>query len=79
VLDEDSGFDLIIPCGIPGVEMTSVEREGAWADAADGDTRLHGIDLWHATRETVTQEIAKVMNRDPIAAELARFLPAVPA
>jgi lipoate-protein ligase B len=79
VQEEDSGFDLIVPCGIPGVEMTSVEREGAWADAADGDTRLHGSDLWQATREAVIQEIAKVLGRDPISATLPRFLPAVPA
>ncbi len=59
--------------------MTSVEREGAWADAADGDTRLHGSDLWQATREAVIQEIAKVLGRDPISATLPRFMPAVPA
>jgi lipoate-protein ligase B len=79
VLDEDSGFNLIIPCGIPGVEMTSVEREGAWADAPDGDTRLHDSELWQATREAVIQEIAKVLSREPISAALARFLPPVPA
>ena len=79
VLDEESGFHLIIPCGIPGVEMTSVEREGAWADAADGDTRLHGADLWQATRESVIQEVAKVLSRDAISATLPRFLPTVPA
>ena len=79
VLDEDSGFDLIIPCGIAGVEMTSVEREGAWADAADGDTRLHGSELWEATRGAVIQKIAKVLSREPIPAALTRFLPPVPA
>jgi len=79
VLDEESGFHLIIPCGIPGVEMTSVEREGAWADAADGDTRLHGADLWQATRESVIQEVAKVLSREAISATLPRFLPTVPA
>ena len=79
VLDEESGFHLIIPCGIPGVEMTSVEREGAWADAADGDTRLHGSDLWQATRESVIQEVAKVLSREAISATLPRFLPTVPA
>ncbi|HEU5153793.1 MAG TPA: lipoyl(octanoyl) transferase LipB [Gemmatimonadales bacterium] len=79
VLDEESGFDLIIPCGIAGVEMTTVEREGAWTDAADGDTRLHGSELWQATRESVIQEIAKVLRREPIPATLPRFLPTVPA
>ena len=79
VLDEESGFDLIIPCGIAGVEMTSVEREGAWADAADGDTRLHGSELWQATREAVIQEIARVLSREPVPAAVPRFLPTVPA
>jgi len=79
VLDEESGFNLIIPCGIAGVEMTSVEREGAWADAADGDTRLHGADLWQATRESVIQEVAKILSREAIPATLPRFLRAVPA
>jgi lipoate-protein ligase B len=79
VLDEESGFHLIVPCGIPGVEMTSVEQEGAWADAADGDTRLHGADLWQATRESVIQEVAKVLSREAISATLPRFLPTVPA
>jgi lipoate-protein ligase B len=79
VLDEESGFNLIIPCGIPGVEMTSVEREGAWADAADGDTRLHGADLWKVTRESVIQEVAKILSREAIPATLPRFLPTVPA
>jgi lipoyl(octanoyl) transferase len=79
VLDEESGFDLIIPCGIAGVEMTSVEREGAWADAADGDTSLHGSELWQTTREAVIQEIAKALSREPVPGALTQFLPTVPA
>jgi lipoyl(octanoyl) transferase len=32
-----SAFDRIVPCGIPGVEMTSVERETGTRDAGLGD------------------------------------------
>jgi len=42
-----SGFDRIVPCGIAGVEMTSIEREGGWG-MGDGA-------LWDQTVSAVIQ------------------------
>ena len=42
-----SGFDRIVPCGIPGVEMTSIEREGG-RGMGDGA-------LWDQTVSAVIQ------------------------
>ena len=53
-------FDLIVPCGIAGVTMTSVARElGAAAPP-----RLMG-----ATRDAVTAAFARVFDRTPRAAQ----------
>lgn len=50
-------FDLIVPCGIEGVEMTSVEREMA--------RRRGGEDLWGQTRDEVATAFARRFGRDP--------------
>jgi lipoyl(octanoyl) transferase len=50
-------FDLIVPCGIQGVTMTSVARElGA---AAPGDVMA-------GTRDAVTRAFARVFDRTPV-------------
>ena len=43
------GFDLIVPCGIQGVEMTSVAREAGRTDAPV---------LWEETRKAVVEAFA---------------------
>lgn len=57
-----SAFDLIVPCGIPGVVMTSVERELGW----EGDPGS----LWRATREAVVDALGRVFDRRPVAGAL---------
>lgn len=63
-------FDLIVPCGIPGVTMTSVRRE------LGGRAPAH---LWAATREAVVAALAGELGRtaEPWPAD-AWNLPAVP-
>ncbi|MGH7583326.1 MAG: lipoyl(octanoyl) transferase LipB [Gemmatimonadales bacterium] len=50
-------FQWIVPCGIHGVEMTSVRRE-IGADPADAD-------LWRATSDAVVAEFAAAFDRRP--------------
>ena len=50
-------FERIVPCGIPGVEMTSVERE-----AGNGKREA----LWDETVSAVIQGFARVFGVDPI-------------
>jgi lipoate-protein ligase B len=51
-------FDVVIPCGIQGVVMTSVARElPASAEAAT---------LWERTREAVIQRFGEVFQRAPM-------------
>ena len=49
-------FDLIVPCGIAGVTMTSVQRELGSAAPAD---------LAAATRDAVTEAFGRVFDRTP--------------
>lgn len=51
-----SYFDLIIPCGIRNVVMTSVARELRRSDSAP---------LWAATRQSVIEGIADVLDLEP--------------
>jgi lipoyl(octanoyl) transferase len=48
-----SAFDLIVPCGIPDVVMTSVSRELSHPDQAT---------LWDVTRRTVIDVFAEVFR-----------------
>ena len=48
-----SAFDLIVPCGIPDVVMTSVARELSRTDPAA---------LWEETRRDVTEAFAEVFS-----------------
>jgi lipoate-protein ligase B len=79
VLNQDSGFDLIVPCGISGVEMTSVEAESGWGNAADGEASRHGPELWNASREAVVSCFAGVFEREPVNETLPRLTTAGPA
>lgn len=61
VLTDLSYFDLIVPCGITGVQMTSVQRElGARAPR----------DLWGLTCEYMTLGMAEVFGQRPQAISL---------
>ena len=55
-------FDLIVPCGIDGVEMTSAERERPGRPAAR---------LWDETREAVIAAFASRFGREPRALPLS--------
>ena len=56
-----SYFDLIVPCGIRDVVMTSVAMESGRTDTA----------LWTDTRQAVLEAFARVFNREAIEAEPA--------
>ena len=57
-----AGFELIVPCGIPGVVMTSIARErGASIEPAA---------LWADTRRTVVEELGRVFDRRPVVSAL---------
>ena len=49
-------FDLIVPCGIQGVVMTSVAQELGRTDTAA---------IWKETRETVVEELGKTFDLAP--------------
>ena len=63
------GFDLIVPCGIEGVDMTSIARELAQADRASAmepeAAYLGAADLWAATRDAVVSAFAQAFDRSP--------------
>lgn len=52
-----SWFDMIVPCGIHGVEMTSVRREL--------DSRESDAVLWRQTQETVVASLGRAFGRRP--------------
>jgi lipoyl(octanoyl) transferase len=56
VSNDLSGFDLIVPCGIPGVRMTSVARE-------------LGSASWGDTRAAVVAAFGRTFDREPQAAQ----------
>ena len=57
VSTELSYFDLIVPCGIKDVTMTSVARELGRADSAA---------LWEETRQAVIAEMAEALQLQPV-------------
>lgn len=73
-------FGLIVPCGIPGVEMTSVARELAAAGASPGPEG--GAALWERTLAQVAARFADTFGleprRAPLSALLAEGTPAAP-
>jgi lipoyl(octanoyl) transferase len=63
VSNDLSGFDLIVPCGIENVVMTSVARERGGRDQPDA--------LWSETRTAVTEEFGATFDREPMPGTLA--------
>jgi lipoate-protein ligase B len=57
-----SYFDLIVPCGIRDVVMTSVALELG---------RTDGTALWAETRQAVVERMGKVFELEPVEADLA--------
>ncbi|MDH4130957.1 MAG: lipoyl(octanoyl) transferase LipB [Gemmatimonadota bacterium] len=66
VSNDTSGFDLIVPCGIQDVEMTSVQRELAGAV---------GTELPQRAIAAVTRNMGRVFGLTPSPVELAELLP----
>jgi len=62
-------FNLIVPCGIEGVDMTSIARELGLADRASAMEReaayLGAADLWAVSREAVVTALAQAFDRSP--------------
>jgi lipoyl(octanoyl) transferase len=58
VVNDLSGFDLIVPCGIENVVMTSVARERGWRD----DPAV----LWGDTRAAVIEAFGETFDREPV-------------
>jgi lipoyl(octanoyl) transferase len=54
-------FDRIVPCGIPGVVMTSVEKEGGKGTGALKDTE-GGLGVWERTSEAVVRGFEKAFQ-----------------
>jgi lipoate-protein ligase B len=71
VTSDLSGFGTIVPCGIQGVEMTSVRRER-------GD-RDDPAELWSATRDLVVDAFSRVFGLECRPAELLGAGTIVPA
>lgn len=55
-------FDLIVPCGIKDVIMTSVAQELGRTDAA----------LWEETRSAVVEGMGRALNLEPVETTMAR-------
>ena len=63
VITDPAAFDSIVPCGLHGVEMTSVVRElGGASDP---------VALWNQTRDAVTEALGRTFSRAPVPAVFA--------
>lgn len=71
VTTELSYFDLIVPCGIPDVRMTSVERE--MLERADGTCLAAPPDLWENVSRVVAAKTADVFGLTPEWTDLSRL------
>ena len=65
-------FDLMVPCGIEAVEMTSVSRE--LATSTEDRDALGGM-----VRVEVVRAFGEVFSLEPVAIDAGALLPAVPA
>jgi lipoate-protein ligase B len=72
VVNDLSPFGLIVPCGIPGVEMTSVAKELERRQTARPEN------LRQQTAAVVVAAFAEVFGLDPVPARLAEVLPPSP-
>jgi lipoyl(octanoyl) transferase len=73
-------FDLIVPCGIQGVEMTTVAREllelgDSTARRQAERKRAGGSALWDEAIGAVIESFATVFERQPVAATMAELEP----
>jgi lipoate-protein ligase B len=66
-----SVFNVVVPCGIDGVVMTSVEKETG--GRTDGPT---GRGLWESTRDEVLAGFAAAFGTELVPAELPAVVPA---
>lgn len=58
-------FDVVVPCGIPGVAMTSVARELDQEERAVGASAPPAA-LWARTARRVTEAFGQVFSRTPV-------------
>jgi len=76
-----SYFDLIVPCGIPNVVMTSVERElraGGGGESAASDVRVESTQLLQRVTEAVTVSMGEVFARVAVRRSFASLLESLP-
>jgi lipoyl(octanoyl) transferase len=69
-----SQFDRIVPCGIEGVEMTSVEREGG-GETRDAGCGMRDADLWDETVSAVIEGFKAAFRVTVRQGELAGLAP----
>lgn len=65
------GFGCIVPCGIPGVEMTTVERELV----TSGARRPGAGNLWNQALGATAAAFGRTFERQPVETKLADLLP----
>lgn len=70
-----SYFDLMVPCGLDGVEMTSVARE--LLERASGACLAPSPDLPDAVRAAVVRSFGEVFERQPVASTEAALAAAL--
>jgi len=68
-------FDLMVPCGIADVVMTSVERE--LLERADGTCQAPSPTLGDDMRATIVRSFGEVFERAPRGTTLAALGPAL--
>jgi lipoyl(octanoyl) transferase len=79
VANQLNQFGLIVPCGIPGVAMTSVERElgrqpGAQLDGSAARPLGDSAPLWDSVLRSVVESFGQVFDLVPFDTELQQFL-----
>lgn len=67
-----SYFDLMIPCGIAGVEMTSITREVA-RQAGHEEGRGETAGLFGRSRDAVVASLGEVFSLDPVSVSLSEL------
>lgn len=68
-------FDLMVPCGLEGVEMTSIARE--LLERASGACLAPSPELPDAVRASVVRSFGEVFARHPVATTEAALAPAL--
>lgn len=73
VINDLSGFDLIVPCGIAGVEMTTVKAARRRAGTEAGNRS--DSELWQQTADEVSAAFGAVFDLTPHPVGLCALLP----